>query len=90
MIKSKMNKEEFDKLLELLLKRVILVSIEDLKMHKEEALEIVKDIDQDDAMFIACALAYPESIIWSDDKKLKKQNKVEIMNTIEIINLLNR
>ncbi|MBI2151227.1 PIN domain nuclease [Candidatus Woesearchaeota archaeon] len=90
MIKSKMEKDKFEELLELLLKKVIIVSKEDLKIHKEESLEIVKDIDKDDTVFIACALAYPESIIWSDDKKLKEQNKVKILNTSEIIALLNK
>ena len=54
---------------------------------KEEALEIVKDIDIDDTLFVACALAFPNSIIWSDDKKLKEQNKINILNTKEIMDL---
>lgn len=86
--KSKMNKEDFDKLLETLLKKVLIVPEEVLKGHKDEAIEIVKDIDLDDAVFFACALAYTESIIWSDDKKLKKQNKVKILNSTEMMQYL--
>jgi len=51
-------------------------------------LEIVKDIDPDDVLFVACALAHPNSVIWSDDKKLKSQSKVKILNTRDIINFL--
>lgn len=56
--------------------------------HRKEAFEAVKDIDPDDAIFIACALAYPNSILWSDDKKLKKQKTVTVLNTKEIIKTL--
>lgn len=55
-----------------------------------EAIRIVKDIDMGDASFIACALLYPDSIIWSDDKALKKQKEVKVLNTKEIIELLSR
>ena len=86
-VKSKMSDEEFNKLLNILLKKVLLVPVESLKAYKEKAVGIVKNIDKDDAIFIACALAYPESIIWSDDKKLKKQNNVEVINTAEMMKL---
>jgi len=86
--KSKLNKPDFDNLLRLILKKVFIVPNEVLSPYKKEALEIVKDIDVDDVMFAACALAYPNSIIWSDDKKLKKQSKIKILNTKEIINFI--
>ena len=56
--------------------------------YKNQAYELVKDIDPDDILFIACALAYPESIIWSDDKKLKQQHKINIINTTEMYSLI--
>ena len=59
-----------------------------LKTYKEKSIEIVKDIDLDDAVFIACALANPGSIIWSDDKKLKKQGKIKILNSTEMMQYL--
>ena len=82
--KSRMRPQDFDQLLKLLLKKVLIVPEEVLKDYREEALEIVKNIDRDDALFIACALAYPKSVIWSDDKKLKNQNRVKIISTAEI------
>ena len=54
--KSKMKKDDFYTLLHLLLKKVMIVPTEILLSYKKEALQIVKDIDKDDAIFIACAL----------------------------------
>ena len=87
--KSGLNEKEFNKLLEIILKKVIIVPSEVLNLHKKEALKIIKDIDPDDALFIACSLAYQDSIIWSDDKELKKQDKIKVFNTAEIMNLMN-
>lgn len=86
--KSQMNKKDFSQLLQIVLKKVIIVPNESLINYRKEALEIIKDIDKDDTIFIGCALAYPNSIIWSDDKKLKLQNKIKVLNTKEIIKLL--
>lgn len=86
--KSEMKKEEFDELLTLLLKKVIIVPVEKMKQYKEEAFEIVKDIDPDDIIFVACVLAYKDSILWSDDKKLKNQTRIAVFNTGEIIKIL--
>jgi predicted nucleic acid-binding protein len=83
--KSKMEEKEFNKLLQIILKNVLIIPKETLYLYKKESMDIVKDIDINDALFIACALAYPYSVIWSDDKKLKKQDKIKVLNTKEII-----
>ena len=88
--KSRMPEEDFNKLLQLILKKVVIVPNEVLVPYKKEAFEIVKDIDPDDVIFVACALAYPNSIIWSNDRRLKEQEKVSVLNTKEIIKLLER
>ena len=86
--KSNMPKDDFDSLLRLLLQSVLIVPYQTLEPYKEIALNLVKDIDKDDALFIACALAYENSILWSDDKKLKVQKKVRIVNTAEMLLLM--
>ena len=86
--KTKLSKENFKKLLHLIQKKVVIVPNDVLELYKDEAVEIIKDIDLDDAPFIACALAYPNSAIWSDDKKLKNQYKIKILNTKEMIDYL--
>lgn len=86
--KSGMTEEDFNQLLQLILKKVVIVPNEVLVPYKKEAFEIIKDIDKDDVSFVASALAYPNSLIWSDDKKLKKQSEVKVLNTEEIIKFL--
>ncbi|MBI2672042.1 PIN domain-containing protein [Candidatus Woesearchaeota archaeon] len=86
--KSRLNKDEFEDLLDIILSKVLIVPSEVLLKHKKEALEIVKDIDVDDVIFIACALAYDFSVVWSNDKNLKKQDSIKVCNTKEIIELL--
>ena len=88
LMKSKMNSGDFNKLLKLLMKKVIIMPNNTIASYKAESLKIIGKIDQNDAIFIACALAYQDSIIWSDDKKLKEQNKVIILNTKEIISFI--
>ena len=86
--KSGMNIIEFNKLLSIILKKVLIVPTETLIPYREKALEIIQEIDIKDVIFIACCLAYPNSILWSDDKRLKKQDQVMILNTEEIKEIL--
>lgn len=85
--KSSLSKREFNALLAILLKNVVVVQNDALLPFRSKALEIVKNIDKDDVLFFACALAYPESIIWSNDKKLKTQKAIRVLNTNEIAKL---
>lgn len=87
-IKSKLSEKEFDETLRLILKYVRIIPTEQIKHCKTEAWELIKDHSPEDVMFIACALAFENTLLWSDDKKLKKQNKVRVFNTTEIMNIL--
>jgi predicted nucleic acid-binding protein len=89
-IKSRMTPEEFKLLLSYLLLKVSVVPTNSLIQYKKQAYEIVKDIDPNDVLFIACALAYPQSFLWSDDKKLRRQSIVPILNTREMYYYLYR
>ncbi|HLD33679.1 MAG TPA: PIN domain-containing protein [Candidatus Nanoarchaeia archaeon] len=88
MSKSGLNSDEFDSLLDTILRKVEIVHSSALEMHKKRSFEIMKDIDKNDVLFVACALAYPESVIWSDDKHLKKQKEIEVRTTNEIKSIL--
>ena len=86
--KSRLNKEEFEKIVQVILKKVEIVPNDIINKHKTKALEIAKEIDDlNDTLFIACALAY-DGVIWSNDKDFKRQSKIKILNTKEIIGLL--
>ena len=88
--KSGLAKEDYEKTISKLLAYVEAAPTESLKAYREEALRIVGQIDINDAIFFAAALANAPAIIWSDDKKLKKQNEVAVLNTAEIIQLFGR
>ncbi len=85
--KSGMEPKHFELLLAILLQKVHIVPTDVLHPFATQAYETVKNIDPDDTLFIACALAYPESILWSDDKRLKQQTVVPIINTTEMYHL---
>ena len=90
MDKSGMEKDDFNSLLQLLLSRVLIIPSTRLLSFRAEAVGIVKDIYINDSIFIACALANDDSILWSDDKKLKKQNRVKVLNTGEIRKIIKK
>jgi len=94
MKKTSLSKERFKKLKQELALKVEFISLEEYsplfhkaltivsKSPKNEYEEFVKDID-----FFALALML-SCPIWSNDKLLKKQSKVIIFNTKEIIELI--
>jgi predicted nucleic acid-binding protein len=82
-----MGTKQFETLLSIVLQKVQIVPTDILRPYEKKAYDTVKDIDPDDTLFIACALAYPGSILWSDDKKLKQQSVVPIINTTEMYRL---
>lgn len=87
--KCGLDDASFDALLSLILDKVRIVPNDSLLPFRDRALDLVKDIDRDDAIFVACALAYDGSYIWSDDRKLKTVKNVRVLNTKEIIDILN-
>jgi predicted nucleic acid-binding protein len=86
--KSGMSAEDFKEFMHMIIRKVVIVPADSLYDFRAEAKEIVKDIDIDDILFIACALAHPPSMIWSDDKALKRQERVHVLNTKEMMEYL--
>ena len=69
-----------------LLKNIILVDKAVLSKTITQAVDIVESIDPQDAVFFSAALAL-NAVLWSDDKALKKQKEVIVLNTKEILSL---
>ena len=88
--KSEMKTKQFEALLFIILQKVRIIPTDILHPYRKKAYEAMKNIDPDDTLFIACALAFPQSILWSDDKKLKQQTLVHIINTQEMNRLFLR
>jgi predicted nucleic acid-binding protein len=86
--KSGIPKEEFDILLSIILAKVTIIPDSMLLKQKKKALILAKKTDIDDLVFFACALSYKGSVLWSNDKRLKKQRKIKVLNTKEIMDLI--
>ena len=81
MNKTERTTEEFFRLVETLKRRIIIVPLEELVPYIEEAEKLTPD--PDDMAYFALALKL-NCAIWSNDKKLKEQNKIEVYNTHEL------
>ncbi|MBN2331140.1 MAG: PIN domain-containing protein [Candidatus Aenigmarchaeota archaeon] len=79
--KSGLEKREFDDLLERMLEYIVLIPTEVIKEHLERAKSIMLKIYPKDVVFIATALAFDNSMIWSDDKDFNKQDTIKIIKT---------
>ena len=81
MNKTERTTEEFFRLVETLKRRIVIVPLEELVLYVEEAEKLTPD--PEDMAYFALALKL-NCAIWSNDKRLKEQNKVEIYNTHEL------
>ena len=79
--KTERTTEEFFRLVEILKRRIVIVPLEELVPYVEEAEKLTPD--PDDMAYFALALKL-NCAIWSNDKKLKDQNKIKIYNTHEL------
>ncbi len=88
MAKSGLDENTYDRLLKTILKRVVIIPTEQITDYLSEARKIMESIDIKDTPFIAAALSYENSIIWSDDKHFKRQKVITVYNTKEIKEIL--
>ena len=82
--KSGLSETEFESLLSQLLEYVTIIKTEEINNYREQALEIIGQIDENDIIFIATALAF-DALIWSDDKHFKMQDKIKTLTTEDMI-----
>ena len=75
-------------MLGLLFSKISVISDGLIKAKMNEAKNIMDGIDKDDTPFIAAALSIENDGIWSDDKHFKKQTKVTVLNTEELLKSL--
>ena len=77
---SKFNELRFD-----LAISIKFIPVKEYKAFLENALEISPDSNDIDFFALALKLNLP---IWSNDKLLKKQDKIRILNTKEVLKLI--
>ena len=76
------TKNEFNLLSQKLLLQVSFTPNEELKAFLPAAASLLKE--PKDWLYLACALK-EDTIIWSNDKEFKKQSRVKIKTTAELI-----
>ena len=83
--KSGLKEEEINLLLGIIMSNIQVVNKIQLKPKLNEAFQIMHLIDPKDSPILACALAIPNEGIWSKDKHFKKQDKIKVYNTKELL-----
>jgi len=83
--KTKRSNDEFNSVLDIFEKIVKVVPTKDLTAYAENAKQISPD--ENDVSYFALALKL-NCPIWSNDKELKKQNKIKVYSTEDLINAL--
>lgn len=79
--KTERTDAEFFRLVEILKRRIVIVPLEELVPYVDEAEKLTPDAD--DMAYFALALKL-NCAIWSNDKKLKEQDKIKVYNTHEL------
>jgi len=83
--KTGLAEGEIRMLIGILATNLKVVPAEEVRQRWDEAEAIVGSIDREDIPFVAAALASSCDAIWSDDKGLKRQKSVLILNTHEVL-----
>ena len=82
--KSGMDRDRVEKFVDLLFQYVEVVSAEEFYPYIEQAEEAIADIDPDDVLYVACALAW-DAAVWSDDTDFEEQTLVEVYSTGDVV-----
>lgn len=81
--KSGLSEVELDNLTGRLFDHVEFVSDSELEAYREEAADALADVDPDDVIFLATALAV-DGGIWSDDRHFREQDLVPVVTTGDV------
>lgn len=83
--KSKLPEHEFDIVFQSIFENIIIVPSEDIEPCYKRAMQIMKDIDPDDAVFLALSFCSPNDGIWTEDAHFKKQDVIRVWKTTELM-----
>jgi len=82
--KSGLSPAEVEELIEMLFKRIDVVSRPVVLESLQEAARIMRDTDPDDAVYLAAALER-DAQLWSDDGDYEEQDVVPVATTGDIV-----
>ena len=83
--KSGISEENYDLAISIIISKIKLITYEEFQEFIEQAEQITPD--PDDVEYFALALKFKCSL-WSNDKRLKEQDKVKIYSTTELLDLI--
>lgn len=88
--KAKISQQEYVKLYEKLFQKIDMVDENEIKPRFiKKAIKIMKDIDENDSLFIALAMQ-EKCGVWSDDPHFKEQKKVKNLTTKDLVKELEK
>lgn len=82
--KSGLTPAAVEDLIEILFKRIEVVPRSEVLVSLQEAAYIMRDVDPDDALYLATALER-DGRIWSDDRHYEEQDLVPTVTTGEMV-----
>ncbi len=88
MEKVQLTEGEFNRIFSLLYSKIFVVEDIVIESKMEEARLVMDKVDPNDTPFIALALGIETDGIWSHDKHFERQNKIRILKTDKLLNLL--
>jgi predicted nucleic acid-binding protein len=83
--KTSRTRQEFAYIMGAIKEVVVVIPEEEYSEYVDEAR--VASPDENDVMYLALALKLKCSI-WSNDKKLKNQNKVDVYSTVDLMKII--
>jgi len=86
--KAKLAPEDLRYVMDMLFSRIIIYPKEEYADCYIQAKEIMKDIDADDAPFLALAMKTKVDGIWSEDKGFLQQHHVKVYTTKDLLELV--
>jgi predicted nucleic acid-binding protein len=86
--KAKLAPNDLQYVMDMLFTRITIYSKEEYADCYIQATDIMKDIDPDDAPFLALAMKTKVDGIWTEDKGFQRQNHVKIYSTKELLEII--
>ena len=86
--KARKDEKDINQLINIFRENLLSVSIDEYEQNLDKANDIIGSIDEKDVAFIALALATKNNGIWTNDKHFRKQDKVKVVSTWDMMKLL--
>ncbi len=82
--KHKVSEKEVRFAFDTILSNIVFIPDDSYRSFMKDALALMKNIDEKDSPFIALAMAL-DLPLWSNDKALKKQKRIAVFSTEELL-----